>query len=71
MKHLQELFDKAGGSALFAYDLNLHQYTVERWVRHGIPYKYFGALSKKYGVTLSQLDAFNRAVKAQRATRGS
>lgn len=49
LKTIQDLFDLAGNCQRIAADLNVHQYTVERWRKTGIPAKYHEILAELYG----------------------
>ena len=55
LKSVYDLFYRAGGSVQIAALLNLNQYTVDRWVRSGVPEKYWPTLVKKFGVSREEL----------------
>ena len=64
MKTTKDLFDKSGGSIQLAALLGVNQWTVERWHKTGIPFKYWEKIIKAYGVTPAQLmEVSNRAIK--------
>lgn len=66
VKKVFEIIENAGGSIKLAYELNVHQYTIERWKRFGIPPKYWSFLQKKYGVTASELLNMNEKIRADK-----
>jgi hypothetical protein len=55
MKTLEDIYNVARGAAQMAADLGVHQFTVERWRRTGIPLKYWELLIKLYALTPAQL----------------
>lgn len=63
---IQELFNKAGGAWKLAGEYNVHQFTVERWARNGIPPKYWMPLIKKYRITLEQIEQINQNIKRKK-----
>lgn len=63
MKNINELFIKAGGPARIAVAFDLHQYTIERWRKHGVPVKYWDKLQKLYGITPAELYTIGQAIK--------
>lgn len=60
---IQDLFDKAGGAWKLAGELNIHQWSVERWKKNGVPYKHWDYLNKRYKVARSDLDEMSRKVR--------
>lgn len=60
---IQELFEKAGGSWKLAGAIGVHQWTVERWKRSGIPYKHWLFLQQYCKVTPNDLDQINRKIR--------
>lgn len=55
MKTVGEFIEHIGGSLKLAAKFNIHQYTVDRWRKTGIPQKYWEALGKSYKVTPGEL----------------
>lgn len=60
MKDLKELFQKAGGSIQLAASLGLNQWTVERWLKVGIPIKYWDTVMKYTSLDASQIYELNK-----------
>lgn len=54
-KFLEDLYCAAKGSVHIAALLNINQFTVDRWVKTGIPVKYWSILIDKYGITPAEL----------------
>jgi hypothetical protein len=65
MKTVKELFDKAGGTQKLAYNLDLNQWTVLRWEKTGIPFKYWKTLIEKFKVTPDELTNMSHGAIAQ------
>lgn len=66
MTNLEELFTNAHGAIEVARKLGLHQLTVERWRKFGIPYKWFEGLAKHYKLTPEEFTVINRNVRARK-----
>lgn len=66
VKKVFEVIENAGGSLKLAYELKLHQYTVERWKKHGIPIRYWEHLEKKYGYEPGEIQMINRKLREQK-----
>ena len=66
INNIQDLFDLAGSSMRIAADLNIHQYTVERWGLAGIPNKYHETLAELYGATPIELYKLSQKIRARK-----
>lgn len=62
IKKIDDLFRKAGGPNKLAAKLGVHQLTVERWHIRGIPYKWWNAISKEYGLGITDLHTINQEI---------
>ena len=52
IKFIQDIYSLApGGTTEIAYKLKIHPRSVERWLRAGIPDKYWNKLHEHFGVT--------------------
>lgn len=65
IKSIEDLFKKAGGSIHVAAALNVHQQTVVRWLKTGIPGHNWGNLAKIYGITPNELFAISEKAKQE------
>lgn len=65
VKTISDLIEKAGGSLKIAYDIGVHQYTVLRWRKHGVPKKYFPYFEKR-GVSRVALSELCRQIKSEK-----
>lgn len=63
LKNIEELFQKAGGSIHLAVILDLNQWTVERWQKTGVPFKYWRALMDKYKLTADELTCISHSAR--------
>ena len=61
---IQDVFSKVGGAVKLAARYNVHQYTVERWEKTGIPQKYLEDLGKLCGITISECFAVTKRAKS-------
>ena len=59
MRSIKDLFKAAGGTAVLAAKFGLHQHTVDRWEKNGIPIYYWDVLSKRCGFTIEELFRMN------------
>jgi len=66
IKSVEELIFAFGGPVHIASKFNVHQITVERWGKSGIPSKYWKLLSKLTGLSLDEIVAINDKVKKGR-----
>jgi len=66
IKSIQDLFDLAGNAQRVASDLNIHQYTVERWRIAGVPNKYHERLAELYGATPIELYKLSQKIRSYR-----
>lgn len=57
IKNIKEFVEKAG-SLEIAQVLNVHQWTVQRWVATGIPVKYWKILIREFRITPDDLARF-------------
>jgi len=55
MKTVQDLIDKVGGAKQLAILLDLHQFTVQRWLKSGVPQYHWSRLIKLLGVSANEL----------------
>lgn len=62
-KNIEDIFTKFNGPIYLAAALNLHQWTVERWRKTGIPQKYWNFLIKKVDITPGELLSINNRIK--------
>jgi hypothetical protein len=69
MKTLRAIIAKAGRPTQVAYKLGVSEISVHRWVKRGVPFKFWQPLMKLSGCTVEELYAANKAVKYQRATK--
>lgn len=69
IRDLEALFETAGGAINIAVKLKLHQLTVERWRRHGIPQKWWTQLIKAYELSPELLHSINQRVRERRNAR--
>lgn len=60
---VQEICDLAGSIQRLAADLNIHQLTIERWRKCGIPNKYHLILAEKYGIFPIDLIKMNKRLR--------
>lgn len=60
---IEDLFREANGTVNVAVNLGLHQWTVERWRKIGIPIKYWEKLIKLYDLTPATLFAITQNQK--------
>lgn len=63
---IQELFDRAGGAWKLAGEIGVHQWTIERWKKSGIPFKHWETLEKKYKVSANDLAEMSRKAKGKK-----
>jgi len=61
--NIDNLLTSLGGSCKLALRLGVHQFTVERWARQGIPLKYWDTLIKLCDITPAELFAINKKIK--------
>lgn len=66
IKTIQDLCDYVGNIQRLAADLNVHQYTVERWRRTGIPAKYHGLLVTLYDIKPIEIVSINKKIVGAR-----
>jgi hypothetical protein len=63
IRTIQDLSDLAGGLQIVAGACNVHQITVERWRKTGIPEKYHLILADKFGVLPIDLAKINKRIR--------
>lgn len=54
-----DILNKVGGTLEIAYNLKIHQVTIERWRKIGIPEKHWGWFVGK-GIAVEDLYKFNQ-----------
>lgn len=54
------------GTARIAADLGIHQLTVERWRKRGIPWKYWEKLIDLYDLDSGTLHTINKEIATRR-----
>jgi len=70
MKHtIEDIIEFAGGAKTVAYQMNIHTFSVQRWMRTGIPAKYWDkliSLARERNVVVTPNDLFdaNKAIDA-------
>lgn len=63
---LETIYKRLGGVLVIMKDLNLHQFTVERWRVQGIPQKHWDYVTRKLkDVTVSDIYAINKKIKSK------
>lgn len=60
IKTVFDLLESVGGAARLAARLEIHQFTVDRWIKNGIPVKYWEQIIKLSGVSAETLYAVSR-----------
>lgn len=64
IKYVQDIYELAkGGVTELAYKLECHPRTIERWVKYGIPDRFWAPLHKLYGVTPFELFRLNAKIR--------
>ena len=63
IKTIQDLCDVAGGIQIVAAACNVHQITVERWRKTGIPEKYHPLLADKFLIFPIDLVKINKRLR--------
>jgi len=69
LKCFDDLCDFAGNGALLAGHLNVHQYTMDRWKKNGIPYKYLKQITEICNVSLAELMHLNNQIVAKNVNK--
>lgn len=69
IRYIQDLIDLAKGPAYLAASLNVHQITVERWRRSGIPVKYWDDIFELYNVPPAVLHSVNKICRKTHAVK--
>ena len=64
LRSINDLFMRAGGSVKLAALVNVNQWTVDRWVKTGIPVKHWALIIKTFGGSIE--DMYNISEKARR-----
>jgi hypothetical protein len=63
---LETIYKRLGGVITIMKDLNLHQFTVERWRVQGIPQKHWDYVTRKLkDVTVSDIYNINKKIKSR------
>lgn len=62
MININELFKRAGGSAHIAAKLDLHQHSVNRWRKNGVPVYYWEYLGKLAGLSIEDMYAITAQI---------
>lgn len=57
---IKKIVEKLGGGAKSAVRFNVHQYTIDRWCKTGIPLKYWDDIIAETGVKASDLYTANK-----------
>ena len=61
-----EFIEKAGGATALAARLHVHQFTVDRWRKNGIPMKYWEPLIETFGTTPAELYLLNNKILSKK-----
>ena len=65
---VEDFFAQAGGAVHIAAALDLNQWTVERWKKHGIPGRHWSKLVQTYDIAPEVIMAIsNKALSAYKA----
>ncbi len=67
MKTIEDLFRRVGGSVQIAAELNLNQYSVDRWEKTGVPEKHWKMLTEFAQIPITYLHEINEGIRAKRA----
>ena len=59
---MDELFEFFGGANAFSGKLGLHQYTVDRWKKYGIPQKYWEQIANETNLTVQDIFYISHSV---------
>lgn len=60
--NIDDIFSRARSEEHLGIALGLHIYTIQRWRKTGIPFKYWKILIKKYGITPAELYSINQNI---------
>ena len=66
IKTVYDLLESLGGAARLASRLDIHQFTVDRWIKNGIPVKYWEQIIKLSGVSAETLYIISRKANAKK-----
>lgn len=51
IKTVYDLLESVGGAARLAARLKIHQFTVDRWIKNGVPVKYWKQIMELSGAS--------------------
>ena len=66
IKSLQELFELCGGASKIAFEIGIHQFSVERWRKTGIPAKHWPVLFRLSDATPAEVYSLNKKILANK-----
>jgi hypothetical protein len=64
-KSIEEMFAAAGGAVHVASFLDLNQWTVERWLKYGIPDKHWAKLVKRFDTSINELHKLSQQAREE------
>ena len=60
---IKNILERCGGTLEVAYRLKIHQLSVERWKKNGIPEEHWGLIKELGDVTVNELHKANQGIR--------